>query len=100
MRESELINDKIPILLKYLEGELPAEGFLFGDLGAANSAIASPFINAGYAGYSIDAQAWPITAAFAEQVKTHLVVAAVLNEEQKFVAAMQLLNQNALSYKL
>lgn len=88
-RVNELINDKMPVLLKYLEGELPAEGFLFGDLGAADSAIASPFVNAGYAGYTIDTQEWPITAAFVERVKSHPVVAAILNEEQKTVAAMK-----------
>lgn len=88
-RVNELINDKIPVLLNYLEAELPAEGFLFGDLGAADIAITSPFVNAGYAGYTIDDQTWPITAAFVERVKAHDVVAAILEEEKKTVAAMQ-----------
>lgn len=88
-RVNELINDKMPVLLNYLEAEMPAEGFLFGNLGAADIAITAPFVNAGYAGYTIDSQTWPITAAFVERVKAHDVVAAILEEEKKTVAAMQ-----------
>lgn len=88
-RVNELINDKMPVLLNYLEAELPPEGFLFGGLGVADIAITSPFVNAGYARYTIDDQTWPIAAAFVERVKAHDVVAAILEEEKKTVAAMQ-----------
>jgi glutathione S-transferase len=50
-----IINNKLPPLLDYLESEVPAGGFLFGDLGVA---LVSPFVNAGYAGYIIDSKRW------------------------------------------
>ncbi|MFK8048729.1 MAG: glutathione S-transferase family protein [Halioglobus sp.] len=88
-RVSELLNDNMPKLLKYLEGELPEQGFLFGDLGAADISIASPFVNAGYASFAIDAKTWPITGAFMERVKSHALVAAILDEESQTLASMQ-----------
>ena len=39
--------------------ELPAEGFLFGDIGLADIAIASFFRNAAYAGFAVDPGRWP-----------------------------------------
>ena len=51
------LNEDIPAALDYLEGELPAEGFLFGEIGVADIAIASFFRNGAYAGFEIDAGA-------------------------------------------
>jgi glutathione S-transferase len=78
-----LINDKLPPLLDYLESELPSEGFLFGDFGVADMALASPFVNAGYGGYTIEVAHWPKTAALVERVKAHGAVAPLLEEEAK-----------------
>ena len=58
----------IPHVLDYLEAELPAGGFLFGDVSVADVSIASFFRNAAYARYRIDAARWPISAAFVERV--------------------------------
>ena len=80
-----LINKKLPPMLDYLEGEVPAEGFLFGDLGAADPALASPFVNASYAGYRIDAERWPGVARFYERVVSHPVVAPLLQAEAKML---------------
>jgi len=55
---------EIPEILDYLESELPAEGFLFGSVSTADISIASPFRNAAFARFSIDASLWPITASF------------------------------------
>jgi len=55
---------EIPEILDYLESELPAEGFLFGSVSTADISIASPFRNAVYARFTIDASRWPITASF------------------------------------
>lgn len=79
----KIINKKLPPLLDYLESELPEDGFLFGDFGVPDMAIASPFFNAGYAGYSVDAKRWPKTAAFVERVKSHNTVAKLLDAEAK-----------------
>ena len=55
---------EIPSVLDYLEGELPAEGFLFGDAGIADVSIACFFRNAAFARFQVDASRWPRTAAF------------------------------------
>lgn len=77
----KLINKTLPPLLDYLEGEVPADGFLFGDLTVADLALASPFVNAGYAQYTIDAAKWPKMSALVERVKGHAVVAPLLEAE-------------------
>jgi glutathione S-transferase len=65
--ERTLAND-VPQVLDYLEGELPAEGFLFGSLGIADVSIAAFFRNAAFARFSVDAARWPRTAAFVLRV--------------------------------
>jgi glutathione S-transferase len=78
-----LINNKMPPVLDYLESVLPADGFLFGDLGVADTALASPFVNAGYANYTIDAERWPKAAAFVQRFTANSVVAPLLAAERK-----------------
>ena len=51
--------------------QLPADGFLFGEIGAADIAIASFFSNGAYAGFEIDAARWPRTQAFVERTLAH-----------------------------
>jgi len=71
-------DEDIPFALDYLEDQLPAEGFLFGDIGVADVAIASFFRNGAYAGFETDAARWPRTAAFVERVLAHSCVANLL----------------------
>ena len=71
----------IPAALDYLERELPAEGFLFGEIGLADIAIASFFINAGYAGFEVDASRWPRTAEFVQRAIAHSCFADLLRFE-------------------
>jgi glutathione S-transferase len=63
-RIERTLNEDAPAALDYLERELPADGFLFGDIGLADIAIASFFRNAAYAGFEPDASSepWPIPA--------------------------------------
>jgi glutathione S-transferase len=77
----KLINEKLPPLLDYVESQVPADGFIFGDLTVADLALASPFVNAGYAGYTIDASKWPKASALVERVKSHPDVAPLLQAE-------------------
>jgi glutathione S-transferase len=81
-RIAHAIGTAIPEALDYLEGELPADGFLFGPLGLADIAIASFFPNARFAGYEVDAQRWPTTAAFVERCLAHPAFAALTSFEQ------------------
>ena len=73
--EKTLAEDS-PAALDYLEGQLPAEGFLFGAIGLADIAIASFFRNAAYAGFAPDASRWPRTAGFVERALAHNCFAA------------------------
>jgi glutathione S-transferase len=78
---NKIIDDKLPPMLDYLEGQVPAEGFLFGNLTVADLALASPFVNAGYAQYTIDAGKWPNVAGLVDRVKAHGAVAPLLEAE-------------------
>jgi len=60
--------EDVPQVLDYLEGELPAQGFLFGAMGIADISIACFFRNAAFARISIDAGRWPRTAGFVARV--------------------------------
>ncbi len=77
-RVAKAEKDDIPATLDYLEDQLPADGFLFGDIGVADIAIASFFRNGAYAGFETDDKRWPRTAAFVQRVLTHSCVAALL----------------------
>lgn len=74
-RVKKALDEDIPAALDYLEGQLPAEGFLFGEIGAADIAVASFFRNADYAGFVVDASRWQRTSAFIERVLTHPCIA-------------------------
>ena len=63
------LDEDIPHVLDYLEREVPADGFLFGDQPAvADVAIATFFRNAAFARFRIDVARWPRTAAFVGRV--------------------------------
>jgi glutathione S-transferase len=80
-RIDKSLNEDIPAALDYLEQELPADGFLFGEIGAADIAVASFFRNGAYAGFSIDAARWPRTFDFVERALAHPCIAALLPYE-------------------
>ncbi|MDG1388699.1 MAG: glutathione S-transferase family protein [Halioglobus sp.] len=80
-----IINNQLPPMLDYLESQVPPEGFLFDSLGVADLALASPFVNAGYAGYEVDPERWPQFAAFCARVRAHEIVAPLLQAEAKML---------------
>lgn len=71
------ITTHIPAALDYLDGELPESGFLFGEIGLADIAIASFFRNGAYAGFEVDAGRWPKAAAFVNRVLGHPCIASL-----------------------
>ena len=77
-RIDKAVNEDIPAALDYLESEVPEDGFLFGDIGVADISIASFFRNGSYAGFSVDAERWPRTAAFVERTLAQPCIAALL----------------------
>ena len=81
-RIEKTLNDDLPRELDYLEGELPADGYLFGDIGLADIAIATFFRNGAYAGFEVDSGRWPRTAAFVVRTLDHEVFADLYRFEQ------------------
>ena len=67
-----------PAALDYLETQLPASGFLFGNIGLADISIASFFRNAEYADFTVDPGRWPKVARFVGEVLGHPVFAKLL----------------------
>ncbi len=63
-------DEQMPIALDYLEAQVPADGFLFGEFGIADIAVGSFFRNAAFVRYAIDPARWPKTAAYVERVLT------------------------------
>jgi glutathione S-transferase len=57
-------NEDLPAILDYLEGWLPASGWLFGELSIADLSVAAFLRNAQFSRYEIDAERWPKLATF------------------------------------
>jgi glutathione S-transferase len=62
----------------YLERQLPASGFLFGEIGLADISIATFFRNGAYAGFEVDPDRWPKVASFVERTLAHPCIASLL----------------------
>jgi len=77
-RVAAALEEGIPAALDYLEQQLPADGFLFGEIGVADIAIASFFRNGDYAGFTIDRARWPRAAGHVERTLEHPCVATLL----------------------
>ena len=81
-RIDRTLGEDLPCALDYLEGQLPAEGFLFGEIGLADISIATFFRNGAYAEFSVDPGRWPLTAGFVERVLDHPAFAIYLPFER------------------
>jgi glutathione S-transferase len=80
-RVAKTLNEDAPAALDYLEGELPAAGYLFGPIGLADIALASFFVNARYAGFEVDAARWPKVARFVGAVLAEPIFKKLLGYE-------------------
>ena len=81
-RIERTLGEDIPRALDYLESQLPERGWLFGEFGLADIAIASFFRNAGYVGFAVDADRWPRVARFVAEALDHPAFATLLPLEQ------------------
>jgi len=64
-RIERTLGEDLPREMDYLEAQLPAEGFLFGEsIGLADIAIATFFRNGAYVGFEPDPKRWPRTSGF------------------------------------
>lgn len=80
---AKITEKRLPPMLDYLESQVPADGFLFDQFMMADLSIVSPFINASYAGYEVDAAQWPCMAGLIARVRAFPAVKAVLEQEAK-----------------
>jgi glutathione S-transferase len=76
------LGKEIPAVLDYLEALSPADGYLFGDIGTADVAIAAFFRNAQFVHYTVDSGRWPKTAAFVTHVLDHPAFAGLRRYEE------------------
>ena len=81
-RIEKTLSEDLPRELDYLEGQLPAAGFLFGEIGLADIAIATFFRNGAYAGFEVDEARWPLTAAFVSRTLSHPIFTELFRFEQ------------------
>ena len=81
-RIAKTLAEDAPAALDYLEALLPGEGWLFGEIGLADIAVASFFRNAAYADFAVDEARWPRTAAFVTRALAHPCFAATFPFER------------------
>jgi glutathione S-transferase len=64
------MREDVPVVLDYLETQVPESGFLFDTtrMGLADIALATQFRNVGFARQRIDAARWPRTASYVDRV--------------------------------
>lgn len=77
-RIAKTLTEDAPAALDYLETQVPASGFLFGNMGVADISVASFFRNAEYAGFTVDKDRWPRVARFVDAVLAHPVLEKLL----------------------
>ena len=77
----KIITERLPPLLDHLESQVPADGFIFGDIMLADVSLLSPFINASYAGYQVDPGRWPLFSGLLARVKSDQVMSRILSDE-------------------
>ncbi len=67
-RMERTLAEDLPREMDYLEQQLPASGFLFGEtIGLADIAIATFFRNGADAGFEPDSRRWPIVASYVDR---------------------------------
>ncbi|MCP4283716.1 MAG: glutathione S-transferase family protein, partial [Gammaproteobacteria bacterium] len=82
------IQNLVPPVFDYVESQLPAEGFIFGEMGIADIAVATAIINATYTEFEVDAGCWPKVSAHLNLVKSHPAVVEVMRAEEPLIAAL------------
>jgi len=62
------LEHEVPEVLRYLERQLPSDGFVLGELSIADISIAAFLRNAIWARFEVDARLWPRTAGLVQRV--------------------------------
>lgn len=79
----------LPPHLDYLEGEVPASGFLVGpELSIADLILPGVFLNAHYAGYDVEPRRWPRVSAYLRRMWEHPLYQRRMGEERALLEKM------------
>lgn len=80
----------LPPLLEYLESQISAAEFLIGNtISIADLTVPNFFINAGYAGFSVDKTRWPKLANYLDNMLAHPLFITRLEAEKDILAAFK-----------
>jgi glutathione S-transferase len=78
--------ETLPPVLAYLEGVIPASGFLVEDrFTLADISVVSPFANFEHAGVAVDAGKYPKTVAYTQAIMARPSFAAIVAKEKAFL---------------
>lgn len=78
------IDEEAPKVLDWIEGQIGDREWLVGTrFGIADLATASPFVNFGHAGESVDAKRWPRLSAYLQRVHARPSFKALIEEERQ-----------------
>ena len=81
--------EEIPQVRDYLEGGLPADGFVFGAISVADIALTAFFRDAAFARYAIDAARWQRTVAIVARALDHVSFAKLRPDRLVPLSAVQ-----------
>ena len=84
---AETLRTELPDVMDYLESVAPAEGFVCGDLGLADLAIAVHFANLRWAEVGADLSPWPRTTAWIERVEGLPALGTITNLAERTMTA-------------
>lgn len=75
------LNEELPPLLNYLEGQLAGEYFVGDAISIADISVASQLVNLGHAGYAVDAAKWPKLAKWNDGLRARPSFKPLIEEE-------------------
>jgi len=80
--------DELPPLLAYLEGVIPASGFLVGGkFTLADISVASQFVNFEHAGVTIDTARYPKVSRYVQAIHDRPSFSSLITQERTFLAS-------------
>lgn len=79
------LQEKLPPLFDYLEGELTDDFFVAGAFSIADVAVAAQLVNLQHAGGYVDGERWPKLSAHAERVHSRPSFAKCIEDERRLL---------------
>lgn len=89
-RVQNVLRDRLPPLLDYLESQIEGKHWFAGDqLSIADIAVTSQFVNLAHGGEHIDAERWPALSAHVARVTARPSFATQVEKENRFVQSIR-----------